>query len=62
MAAAGSATARYRLGPMQVDVADGVARIAGTDTIAGSTTTMDRLFRRAVQRHGPRRGVTPTRP
>jgi N-acetylglucosamine-6-phosphate deacetylase len=32
---------------------DGVARIAGTPTIAGSTTTMDQLFRRAVQAWAP---------
>ena len=38
----------YRLGPLAVDVVDGVARVAGTDTIAGSTATMDRVFRFAV--------------
>jgi N-acetylglucosamine-6-phosphate deacetylase len=48
MAAAGLGDGRYRLGPMAVDVNDGVAHIAGTRTIAGSTTTMDQLFRRAV--------------
>jgi N-acetylglucosamine-6-phosphate deacetylase len=48
MAAADLGDGRYRLGQMAVDVVDGVARIAGTPTIAGSTTTMDQLFRRAV--------------
>jgi N-acetylglucosamine-6-phosphate deacetylase len=45
MAAAGSSDGRYDLGGLEVDVADGVARVAGTTTIAGSTATMDRLFR-----------------
>ncbi len=48
MAAAGVADGRYEIGPMAVEVADGVARLAGTTTIAGSTTTMDRVFRFAV--------------
>ena len=38
----------YRIGPLAVDVVDGVARLAGTQTIAGSTATMDRVFRFAV--------------
>jgi N-acetylglucosamine-6-phosphate deacetylase len=53
MAAAGLGDGRYRLGQMAVDVVDGVARIAGTPTIAGSTTTMDQLFRRAVHAWAP---------
>ena len=48
MAAAGMADGEYRIGPLAVDVTDGVAHLAGTDTIAGSTATMDRLFRFAV--------------
>ena len=48
MAAAGMADGPYRIGPLDVDVSDGVAHLAGTDTIAGSTATMDRLFRFAV--------------
>ena len=48
MAAAGMADGAYRIGPLDVDVCDGVAHLAGTDTIAGSTATMDRLFRFAV--------------
>jgi N-acetylglucosamine-6-phosphate deacetylase len=48
MAAAGMADGSYRIGPLAVEVADGVAHLAGTTTIAGSTATMDRLFRFAV--------------
>ena len=48
MAAAGMSDGAYRIGPLAVDVADGVAHLAGTDTIAGSTATMDRLFRFAI--------------
>lgn len=42
MAAAASGSGRYALGGLNVDVADGRAVIAGTDTLAGSTLTMDR--------------------
>ncbi len=52
MAAAGMANGAYRLGTMAVDVVDGAARVAGTDTIAGGTATMDRLFRFAVTHCG----------
>jgi N-acetylglucosamine-6-phosphate deacetylase len=48
MSAAGMADGRYRLGPLEVDVVGGVARVAGTQTIASSTATMDRLFRFVV--------------
>jgi N-acetylglucosamine-6-phosphate deacetylase len=48
MAAATLGDGAYELGPMHVTVAQGVARIAGGDTIAGSTATMDRLFRSAA--------------
>lgn len=48
MAAAGMTDGRYRLGSLAVDVVDGRAHVAGTETIAGSTATMDRLFRFAV--------------
>ena len=48
MAAAGSADGRYRLGALDVDVLDGVARLAGADTIAGSTLTQDAALRIAV--------------
>ena len=52
MAAAGMADGAYRIGPLAVEVAGSVARLAGTDTIAGSTATMDQLFRFAVARSG----------
>jgi N-acetylglucosamine-6-phosphate deacetylase len=52
MAATGMSDGVYPLGPVQVDVVDGVARVAGTDTIAGSTATMDRVFRFAVAHCG----------
>jgi N-acetylglucosamine-6-phosphate deacetylase len=52
MAATGMSDGRYELGPLGVEVVDGVARVAGTDTIAGSTATMDRIFRFAVQHSG----------
>jgi N-acetylglucosamine-6-phosphate deacetylase len=52
MAATGMADGRYHLGPLAVDVAEGVARVAGTDTIAGSTATMDHVFRFAVTHSG----------
>ena len=52
MAAAGMADGAYRLGPLGVDVVDGVARVSGTDTIAGSTATMDCVFRFAVTHSG----------
>jgi N-acetylglucosamine-6-phosphate deacetylase len=52
MAATGVADGIYHLGPVQVHVVDGVARVAGTDTIAGSTATMDRVFRFAVNHCG----------
>jgi N-acetylglucosamine-6-phosphate deacetylase len=48
MAAAGKPDGRYRLGGLQVAVRDGLAVVAGTGTIAGSTATADGLFRRAV--------------
>lgn len=52
MAATGMSDGVYRLGPLDVEVAEGVAKVAGTDTIAGSTATMDRVFRFAVAHSG----------
>lgn len=56
MAAAGMGDGRYPLGPMTVDVVDGVARLAsdtpGEGSIAGSTLTMDVAFRRTVREVG----------
>jgi N-acetylglucosamine-6-phosphate deacetylase len=51
VAAAGSADGSFQLGAQWVDVVAGVARVRGTSTIAGSTATMDQLFR-AVCRLG----------
>lgn len=48
MQAAGCGDGSYRLGALDVEVSRGAATLAGTDTIAGGTATMDRLFRRAV--------------
>lgn len=48
MAAAGSADGRYRLGSLEVDVIDGVARLADGGAIAGSTLTQDAALRTAV--------------
>jgi N-acetylglucosamine-6-phosphate deacetylase len=52
MAAAGMGDGPYRLGPVAVDVVGGVARVAGTQTIASSTATMDGQFRFAVTQSG----------
>ncbi|HET9650297.1 MAG TPA: amidohydrolase family protein [Microlunatus sp.] len=49
MAAAGMADGSYRLGDLAVDVRDRVARLAGRDTIAGSTATMDVQFANAIR-------------
>jgi len=48
MAAAGSGDGDYLLGDLPVEVRDGVARLAGQATIAGSTLTLDRAVRVAV--------------
>lgn len=48
MAAAGMPDGDYRLGDLDVTVAAGLAVLAGTSTIAGSTTTMDVGFAAAV--------------
>ncbi|MEU5087419.1 N-acetylglucosamine-6-phosphate deacetylase [Streptomyces sp. NPDC021356] len=48
MDAAGSGDGRYLLGPLEVEVTDGVARLVEGGSIAGSTLTLDRAFRRAV--------------
>lgn len=49
MAAAGAADGDYVLGTLAVEVRDGVARIAGTDTIAGSTLTLSKAVTNAVR-------------
>ncbi len=52
MAAAGAGEGRFAVGPLSVEVRDGVARVAGSTTIAGSTLTLDRAIRYAVQQAG----------
>ncbi|GAA1862490.1 N-acetylglucosamine-6-phosphate deacetylase [Microbacterium koreense] len=49
MAAAGAADGRYELGPLAVDVVDGVARLVDGGAIAGSTLTQDVALRVATQ-------------
>jgi N-acetylglucosamine-6-phosphate deacetylase len=48
IAAAGCDDGEFRLGTVAIDVASGVARVHGTSTIAGSTTSMDALFLRVA--------------
>ncbi|MER5949640.1 N-acetylglucosamine-6-phosphate deacetylase [Streptomyces sp. NPDC001904] len=48
MDAAGFGDGRYMLGPMEVEVKDSVARLVEGGSIAGSTLTLDRAFKRAV--------------
>ncbi|TCU87327.1 N-acetylglucosamine 6-phosphate deacetylase [Curtobacterium sp. PhB191] len=52
MGAAGAADGSYRLGSLDVTVTDGVAHVAGTETIAGSTLTQDVALRNAVSLAG----------
>ncbi|MGW4447249.1 N-acetylglucosamine-6-phosphate deacetylase [Streptomyces sp. NPDC004100] len=48
MDAAGAGDGRYLLGPLEVEVREGVARLVEGGSIAGSTLTLDRAFQRAV--------------
>ncbi|MEU8521387.1 N-acetylglucosamine-6-phosphate deacetylase [Streptomyces sp. NBC_01216] len=48
MDAAGFGDGHYALGSMAVEVKDGVARLVEGGSIAGSTLTLDRAFKRAV--------------
>ncbi|WP_214609526.1 N-acetylglucosamine-6-phosphate deacetylase [Gulosibacter macacae] len=48
MAAAACGDGEYLLGDLEVTVHEGVARLQGTETIAGSTLTLDRAVRTAV--------------
>jgi N-acetylglucosamine-6-phosphate deacetylase len=52
MAAAASDDGDYQLGPRAVTVRNGVARLAGTDLIAGSTLTLAAAVRYAVREAG----------
>ena len=49
MSAAGAGDGDYVLGPVEVQVRDGIARLATNGVIAGSTLTMDRAVRFAVE-------------
>lgn len=49
MAAAAGSDGDYRLGALDVSVRGGRATVAGTDTIAGSTLTLDDALHRAVR-------------
>ncbi|MCX2184226.1 N-acetylglucosamine-6-phosphate deacetylase [Streptomyces sp. SKN60] len=48
MDAAGFGDGRYMLGPLEVEVKDSVARLVEGGSIAGSTLTLDRAFKRAA--------------
>jgi N-acetylglucosamine-6-phosphate deacetylase len=52
MAAAGSSDGDYLLGSLTVRVTDGVARLSEGGSIAGSTLTMDRALKFAVENMG----------
>ncbi len=54
MAAAASQDGHFDLGSLEVEVTDGVARVAGTNTLAGSTLTMDRAVEAVVAAGVPR--------
>jgi N-acetylglucosamine-6-phosphate deacetylase len=49
IAAAGRPDGAYRLGGLEIDVRDGIARLAGSGALAGSTLTMDAAVRTAVE-------------
>lgn len=50
MAAAGGHDGEYLLGSLEVEVHGGVAHLAGTDSLAGSTLTQDRALWVAIER------------
>ncbi|OBI73652.1 N-acetylglucosamine-6-phosphate deacetylase [Mycobacterium sp. E740] len=52
MAAAGLPDGSFRIGALEVEVVDRIARLRGRSTIAGSTATMDQLFRTVVGQLG----------
>lgn len=52
MAAAGAADGEYKIGALEVHVANGVARLVGGTSLAGSTLTLDRALKRAVEVQG----------
>jgi N-acetylglucosamine-6-phosphate deacetylase len=52
MSAAGGCDGDYTIGDLAVEVRDGLAHLAGTDTLAGSTLTQDRALRLAIEQVG----------
>ncbi len=48
MAAAGFSDGNYTLGELEVEVREGIARVRGTETIAGSTLTLDTALRNVI--------------
>ena len=52
VAAAGAGDGTFRLGSAPVSVLDGAVRLSDTETLAGSTLTMDASLRRAVRELG----------
>jgi N-acetylglucosamine-6-phosphate deacetylase len=52
LAAAGMSDGEYELGGLDVEVREGVARLSGGGSIAGSTATAASVFRRAVRESG----------
>lgn len=52
MSAAGCGNGDYVLGGLRVSMHDGIARLEGTDTLAGSTLTQDTALRIAVEEAG----------
>ncbi|QWT24721.1 N-acetylglucosamine-6-phosphate deacetylase [Subtercola sp. PAMC28395] len=52
MAAAGAPDGPYRLGSLEVDVREGVARVRGSETLAGSTLTLDSALRYVTESCG----------
>lgn len=48
IAATGMPDGIYELGKLRIEVRQGIARLEGKDTLAGSTLTMDRAFRNVI--------------
>lgn len=48
IAATGMPDGLYKLGRLRVEVKNGIARLEGKDTLAGSTLTMDKAFRNII--------------
>jgi len=52
MSAAGGPEGQYKIGELDVTVANGVATLTKEGTLAGSTLTMDRAYERLMKDHG----------